>query len=72
MDEGSGLLNDTLTIEIDGIAEPTLFVQLSMQGGIIVVNWYHEHVIVVIGVTSQFSHFCELTVENLFCLLIFH
>ena len=33
VDEGSGLLNDTLFIEIDGIAEPTLYVQLSMQDG---------------------------------------
>ena len=32
VNEGAGLLNDTLFIEIEGVAEPTLFVQLSMQG----------------------------------------
>ena len=32
VNEGAGLLNDTLFIEIKGVAEPTLFVQLSMQG----------------------------------------
>ena len=32
MDEGAGLLNDTLYIEINGVAEPTLHVELSVQG----------------------------------------
>jgi hypothetical protein len=32
VNEGVGLLNDTLFIEVEGVAEPTLFVQLSMQG----------------------------------------
>ena len=45
VDEGAGLLNDSLFIEIEGVAEPTLFVQLSMQGplgGIVIsVNLKH-------------------------------
>lgn len=32
VDEGAGLLNNSLFIEIDGVAEPTLHVELSMQG----------------------------------------
>ena len=32
VDEGAGLLNDTLFIEIEGVAEPTLYIQLSVQG----------------------------------------
>ena len=33
VDEGAGLLNNSLFIEIEGVAEPTLYVQLSVQGG---------------------------------------